>query len=144
MTDLTTALEDYHHDKRWLKGHKPAALGRRWKRGQPQPRRPQRLDHCLITLPGDLLSPQGAETLTYTVKQLISAQGWQARYAEDNGDTFTDYFEYFALCDVVRDGQTQSALFALEYTTEDGWCLVQSHDNFLALIPPWEQEEQQR
>lgn len=136
--DVRDALDDYHHDQRWLKGVKPPAQGRRWERGKPGAPQPQRLAHCLITPPGALRTPKGAPALTYTIKQLLPADGWQARYAEADGTPFTERFEFFALCEVIVEGQTQSAMLAVEYTTEDGWCLIQGHDNFLALIPPWE------
>jgi len=130
---------EYQQLQRVVKGKKPAAMGLRWERGKPRAPKKGSLKDCYITLPGDLLTPKGAETLVYTIRQLVPAAGWRACYVDGDGQTFVEAFEYFALCDITVGEGTQPAILALEYTSEGGWELLQSNSNFLRIVPPWEE-----
>jgi hypothetical protein len=134
-------LSDYLRDKRWLKGVKPPAKGRRWRRGQTTARPPKPLHHLVIhPVDGVLPSPDG-QRVTFVIQQLVPAEGWHARYSDDEGGMFTAELSCFALALITAGDQTSPGILGIDYTPEEGWRVCNTHDNFLALVDPWSDDD---
>jgi hypothetical protein len=136
-------LTIYRHTKDWLSGKKPPAQGRLWQRGK-RPKRPPKPQHHLWLQPteGVMTLPDGS-VVSYVVQQLMPAEGWQARYSEADGSTFCQPLACLALAALTSGAQTGVGIFGIDYEEEgEGWKVCNTHDNFVGLVPPWEDEDE--
>jgi hypothetical protein len=137
MTDMA----EYFHDKRWLKGSKPRAKGRVWRKGQRTRRTPHARRHYVVMPTAITLTHAGGDKVPYRITQVLPGEAWCGRYSEDDGTTFTAPLALLALAECTVNDTVITTILAIDYTEEDGWYIASEHDNFRELVPPWEEDE---
>lgn len=136
-------LAIYRRAKDWLSGKKPPAQGRSWRRGQRTPRPPTPQHHLWLQPTEGVLTLPDGSAVTYVVQQLVPADGWQARYSEDDGSTFCQPLACLALVVLTSGERTGPGILGIDYEAEGaGWKVCNTHDNFVGLVPPWEDDEE--
>jgi hypothetical protein len=126
------ALTESQHDKR-------SAQGRRWQRDHT----PTPLHHLVIHPTDGVLTLPDGQQATFVIQQLVPAEGWKARYRDEEGGLVTEALTCFALALLTCGDQTSPGILGIDYSPEDGWQVCNAYDNFVALVDPWNDDDEE-